>query len=140
MTLTAMICAAALSAPVLPDSALAEAARKVDFPVFRPNSIPLGYSLIRASVSSGTTGKVVRLTYLNKESKNAFDLVQGRAGSGTPDSGARQLLRQAGLEIDSDTTFVSVRRSQTDVAFLGTLISLPSARTLVQGLTVIRVN
>lgn len=113
-----------------------EAVRKVNFTVFKPNSAPIGYQLVRADVVAN--GKAIRLTYLNRDSKNSFDLLETAASGSSAASNIKNLINtgSTGVEVTSDSTFVTMRKGSTDVAFVGTLISQPSAKKVVDSLVI----
>lgn len=113
-----------------------DAVRKVNFTVFKPNSAPIGYQLVRADVVAN--GKAIRLTYLNRDSKNSFDLLETTANGSSASQNIKSLINSGstGVEITSDSTFVTTRKGGTDVAFVGTLISQPSAKKVVDSLVI----
>jgi hypothetical protein len=107
----------------------------LDFTLYRPAQAAPGYSLTQAVLFAQPDGrKTVRLTYTNPQSRNQFDLVQAPARGEGSESHMRSILdkREVQLELWADTTFVTLRRGKVDMAFVGTLVSEPSALQLLK--------
>lgn len=143
MSLSAVLFAfvASPAAVTVTELPLNAAPRGFDFSVFRPNGLILGYELTSARVYKLSNGSktVVKMTYYNKASRNQFDLIQTKSQGSAP-SHIRGLVKDGSLELEllPESTFVTLRRGSTDVGFVGTLISGPSAERVLKDMKVWR--
>lgn len=116
----------------------------LSFDAFRPGDLALGYRLSRAetvwlgdaSVAAGRR-QVLRLHYTNPTSLNSFDLIQvpSRSGLATRDA-CNEVLKLKVLDVPSDPsmTIVFRRIGSVEVGFYGSMLSVPSAEALLEGL------
>ncbi|MBX3096969.1 MAG: hypothetical protein KF812_08910 [Fimbriimonadaceae bacterium] len=116
----------------------------LSFSAYRPGDVALGYRLTKAETVwlgdpaiSGGRKQVLRLHYTNPTSLNSFDLIQvpARAGLATKDA-CNEVLKLKLLDVPNDPsmTIVFRRASGVEVGFYGTMLSVPSAQTLLEGL------
>jgi hypothetical protein len=144
MSLSAVVFAfvASPSAATVTELPLNSAPKGYDFSVFRPTGLILGYELTSARVYKLAQGgkAVVRMTYFNKASRNQFDLIQTKSQGSAAGSHIRGLVKEGHLELEllPESTFVSLRRGTTDVGFVGTLVSGPSAERVLKDMKVWR--
>ena len=118
------------------------------FDAYRPGDVALGYRLTKAetvwlgdaAVAAGRR-QVLRLHYTNPTSLNSFNLIQvpSRSGLATRDA-CNEVLKLKLLDVPNDPsmTIVFRRVSGVEVGFYGTMLSVPSAETLLEGLVPIR--
>ncbi len=154
MSLTAVICTMALA--TTPATTLKndwnEIASSVPFTTYRLGVDAIGYELIKAEtvkveVDENLPGlparEALHLTYMNKASKNIFDIIQSPGGAKVNTRWHIKRLMSVtpfGLQMDETTTLITKRIGNTDVGFMATLISEPSAKYLVDRLVKIEKN
>jgi hypothetical protein len=113
------------------------------FQIYIPDSAHIGYTLREATITSVQADgqlpgigarKAVRLNYRNDRTSHEFDLLQSKTTSQINAlKHGRRLIQMAKfpIHVDEHTTTFGVKKGSTDVAFFASLISEPSAKTLL---------
>jgi len=147
-----LLLGAALLSPVDPANGVVSPLRPEEigsaltFEAFRPNQVALGYSLRKAETlfigtASGGRKQVLRLHYTNPNSWNSFDLIQMPTTPGLATRDAmHEVMKLKVMDVPNDPsmTIVFRRRGSTEIGFYGTMLSVPSAETLVDDMVAIR--
>lgn len=124
---------AALVAITVVATDLNQASASVKFPLFVPDESAIGYKHTGTEISELEGRKVVRLTYTNAKAQNSFDLFEYPA-SGTVGSGLDRIIQAKVFTVGimEGDVVVSVRKGKTDVSLVGSLMSNPSARKMLE--------
>jgi hypothetical protein len=135
--------------PQAQHDAVAEVAAMTDSVLFAPDKTARGYSMRSIEISklpqgyfSGLGSRyAVRMRFINQATSSAFDLYQV-SSSAKVDAVKHMswLLKSSTFEgnVDKHDTFVSMKRGTTDLAFVGGLVSEPSAKELLKRLVKIQ--
>lgn len=117
---------------------LSKVPNEAGFTVYRPSSIPVGYKLVKASLYTWESKSVLKLSYVNRASFTQMDLMQSPSSGSSHASHMKGILHSGKVEMDlsPETTFVTGRKSSTDICLAGTLISAPSAKKVIDTLIV----
>ncbi len=146
MSGTSLLLAGVLLAPAgTPDVVRLDTAswmERISFEAYRPGQRPLGYelTLVEKAELNLPSGKhpVLRMHYTNRVAKNSFDLIQLPVIPGaTTDQALRAVLRSNAFDIavpmeTGVTTYVHLRKGKTEVGFIGSIISGPSAMAVLE--------
>jgi hypothetical protein len=110
---------------------------QVPFAIYRPSTVHVDYRLVVSRMFDYEGTPVLRLTYINREKRHQFDLVQFEAKSGRS---AKALVesKKLGLEMTEDTVFLTDKKGSTAIGFVGSMLSVPSAKQLVADLSLWR--
>lgn len=138
MALASLACALLVSsAPVTVKSLpLDKVPNLAGFAVYRPDSIPVGYKLVRANLYTWESKSLLKLTYTNRTALTQMDLVQCPSTKSPHGQNIKSLLSAGKVELDiaPEMTFVTSRKSSTDLGLAGTLITAPSAEKVLQSM------
>ncbi len=138
MALASLACALLVSsAPVTVKSLpLDKVPNHAGFTVYRPNSIPVGYKLVRAHLYTWESKTLLKLTYTNRAALTQMDLVQSPSTKTPHGQNIKGLLSSGKVDLDiaPEMTFVTSRKSATDLGLAGTLITAPSAEKVLQSM------
>lgn len=110
---------------------------QVSHAVYRPSSLHVDYRLVSARLFDFEGTPVLRMTYINRPQRHQFDLIQfdhksGRTAKGLVES------KKLGLELTEDTVFLTDRKGGTAIGFVGSMLSVPSAKQLLADMAVWR--
>lgn len=132
------------SGPEAQFSTIQEVATLAGFGLYSPNNTARGFSLksveiVDAPKNSQLPGldarKAVRMRFLNKSTSTAFDIYQTKTTSSTSLEKHMKWLTHSSLfeaSVSKQDTFAVARRGTTDIAFVGGLVSEPSAQELIR--------
>lgn len=136
MAMATLACALLVSsAPVTVKSLpLDKVPNLAGFAVYRPDSIPVGYTLVRANLYTWETKTLLKLTYTNRKALTQMDIIQSPSTKATHGQNIKSLLSAGKVDLDiaPEMTFVTGRKSSTDLGLAGTLITAPSADKVLQ--------
>lgn len=127
------------SAPVTVKSLpLDKVPNQAGFAVYRPNSVPVGYKLVRANLYTWESKSLLKLTYTNRSALTQMDLVQSPATKSSHGQNIKSLLAAGKVDLDiaPEMTFVTNRKSSTDIGLAGTLITAPSAQKVLENMVI----
>ncbi len=140
MALAALVCSLLVnpSSVTVKNLTLAKVPGEAGFTVYRPSSIPVGYKLVKASLYTWESKSVLKLSYVNRTSFTQMDLMQSPSSGSSHAAHMKAILGSGNVEMElsPETTFVSGRKSQTDIGLAGTLISAPSAKKVLDAMVV----
>lgn len=122
----------------------------VGMALYAPDDTARGYSLtnieyVKVGSDSSMPGLkdryAVRMSCVNNKTKGAFDIFQSRGGGSVSPERHMQWLVGSGLfefaKAPQDT-FVAIKRGDVDIAFVGGLVSQPSAKELLSRTVLIK--
>lgn len=140
MALASLVCSLLVnpSAVTVKNLPLSKVPNEAGFTVYRPSSIPVGYKLVKASLYQWESKSVLKLSYVNRTSFTQMDLIQSPASGSSHSSHLKGLLNSGKVEMDlsPETTFVTGRKAGTDIGLAGTLISVGSAKKVIDTMAV----
>lgn len=144
MALASLACALLMtSAPVTVKSLpLDKVPILAGFSVYRPNSIPVGYKLVRANLYTWESKSLLKMTYTNRSAMTQMDLVQCPSTKAPHGQNIKSLLAAGKVDLDiaPEMTFVTNRKSSTDLGLAGTLITAPSAQKVLETMVLWKPN
>ena len=128
--------------PQAQHDAVRDVAKMVGMSLFAPDKTARGFtmrSIEMAKLSGGelgmTEGYAVRMRFINKNTSTAFDIYQMKS-SGSVDATKHMnwLFGKGVFEggVSKHDTYVSLQRGGMDLAFVGGLVSEPSAKELLK--------
>lgn len=134
MALASIACALILNPVTVKSLPLDKVPNQTGFTVYRPNSVPVGYKLVRANLYTWDSKSLLKLTYTNRSAMTQMDLVQSPSSSASHGQNIKNLLAAGKVDLDiaPEMTFVTNRKSGTDLGLAGTLITAPSARKVLE--------
>ena len=131
--LTTLLSIALATSVTSPSEQLAATAKTAAFTVFVPDEAALGYNLTCFETGDLTGKTIVHMTYVNKKAQNSFEILesqsQGEAGSQLKKILDGNLFAVSTME---DDTVVSIRKGKTDISLVGSQISDPSAKKMLE--------
>jgi len=112
---------------------LNKAAATTGITLYVPDESAIGYRLSGTEIAELEGRKVVRLTYTNVKVQNSFDLFE-YPSAGAVGSGLAKIVDSKAFNIGimEDDTVVSIRKGKTDVSLVGSLMSNPSAKKMLE--------
>lgn len=131
------------ASPKQAHSAISDVAKMVGYDLYAPNEIARGYTLRSITLADIPTStsfsglkerKAVRMTFVNSKTSAAFDIVQSKTNKSTNSATHMKWIINRGsfeMAITKHHTVVYQKFGNNDVAFVGTLISEPSAKILL---------
>lgn len=112
---------------------LNQASANAQFTLFIPDESAIGYKHSGTEMAEMEGRKVVRLTYTNSKAQNSFDLIEYPA-AGAIGSGLSRIMdaKTFNVGIMEGDVVVSIRKGKTDVTLVGSLMSNPSAKKMLE--------
>lgn len=118
------------------------------FEGYKVGAVSIGYTLTMAqhmylSDTTRSEGRrqVIRLHYTNRTAMNSFDILQTPARRDlTPEKSIEEAIKTKHFDVPTgnDIVFVAIRRGNTDVGLVGSMLSVPSAKEVLKNLEPIR--
>ena len=131
--LTTLLSIALATSTMTPSEHLTLHAKTASFAVFVPDESAVGYVLTAFEVGDVQGRSVVHLTFTNKKALNSFELLEYE-GKGPAGSGLKSILGANVFAVSTmeDDTVVSIRKGKTDISLVGSQISDPSAKKMLE--------
>lgn len=132
------------SGPESQFSTIQDVATMLGHPLYAPDNTARGFALkaieiVDAPKSSSLPGletrKAVRMRFVNKSTSTAFDIYQSKTASSVDLKKHMNWLTNSNLfeaSVSKQDTYAVARRGTNDIAFVGGLVSEPSAQELIK--------
>ena len=124
-----------------PQQALTAAHQQAGFQLYVPDSAAIGYKLTEVEVATISGRKVVHIKFVNAKAMNSFDLLEASSqDSSAPDSDLRAILSANVFPVSAaeGDILVSIKKGKTDVMMVGSLMSAPSAKKMLERSTIVK--